>query len=111
MGTDVLHVLENVLPARFGGAPTDYQLVEQDGADQARLALRVSRRVPLASPEAVRDCFLRELRRFQGGTGALRSLRATDSLEVLHADPLVTRTGKVLPLHLLGPGLKAPEAT
>jgi len=111
VGTDVLHVLENVLPARFGGAPTDYQLVEQDGADQARLALRVSRRVPLASPEAVRDCFLRELRRFQGGTGALRSLRATDSLEVLHADPLVTRTGKVLPLHLLGPGLKAPEAT
>jgi hypothetical protein len=34
LDVDVVRVLEEVLPARFGGAPTDYQLVERpDGAD------------------------------------------------------------------------------
>src|SRR5262249_44513834 len=33
LDTDVIRVLEEVLPARFGGGPTDYQLVEEDGAD------------------------------------------------------------------------------
>ena len=111
VGTDILDILENVLPARFGGGPTDYQLVEQDGATQARLILRVSRRVPIPSPEAVRDCFLGELRRFQGGTGALRTLRTTQGVEVLHEDPVTTRTGKVLPLHLLGPGTRTSRAS
>ncbi len=105
VGTDILRVLEEVLPARFGGAPTDYQLVEQDGDQQARIILRVSRRVPLRSPEAVRDCFLRELRQFQGGAGASRLWRNTQAVEVRHEDPIPTRAGKVLPLHLLGPGL------
>jgi hypothetical protein len=33
LDTDVIRVLEEVLPARFGGAPTDYQLVEDEGAE------------------------------------------------------------------------------
>ncbi len=111
VGTDILRVLEETLPARFGGGPTDYQLVEEDGATQARVILRVSRRVPLASCEAVRDCFLAELRRFPGGTGALRIWRSTDALEVVHEDPVATRTGKVLPLHLLGMAGRSPDAS
>jgi hypothetical protein len=110
-GADILHILEEVLPARFGGAPTDYQLVEQDGDRQARVILRVSRRVPLPSPEALRDCFLRELRQFQGGAGASRLWRSTQAVEVVHADPLTTHTGKVLSLHLLGPGSRRPDAS
>ena len=110
-GTDVLDILEKVLPARFGGGPLDYQLVEADAPHQARIILRVSRRVPLPSPEAVRDCFLRELRQFQGGTGALRAWRSAGALEVVHEDPLVTRTGKVLPLHLLGSGTGRSDAS
>ncbi len=107
---DILHILEEVLPARFGGGPTDYQLVEEDGAHQARVILRVSRRVPLSSPEALRGCFLRELRQLQGGAGASRLWRSTQAVEVIHADPLTTRTGKVLPLHLLGPGSRRTDA-
>ena len=29
-GTEVIRILEHVLPAEFGGAPTDYQLVEEE---------------------------------------------------------------------------------
>jgi len=111
VGTDILRILEEVLPARFGGAPTDYQLVEQDGDQQARIILRVSRRVPLPSPEALRDCWLRELRQFQGGTGAMRMWRSTQAVEVLHEDPIAARSGKVLPLHLLGSGSRTSDAS
>lgn len=30
LDTEVIRVLEEVLPARFGGSPTDCQLVEDD---------------------------------------------------------------------------------
>jgi hypothetical protein len=30
LDSDAIRALEQVLPARFGGAPTDYQLVDQE---------------------------------------------------------------------------------
>ncbi len=111
VGTDILHILESVLPARFGGAPTDYQLVEQDAANQARVILRVSRRLPLSSPAAVRDCFLQELRQIHGGSVASHMWRTSQAIEVAHEDPITTRTGKVLPLHLLGTTERAADAS
>jgi hypothetical protein len=33
LDTDVIRVLEEILPARFGGGPADYQLVEDERAD------------------------------------------------------------------------------
>jgi hypothetical protein len=33
LGSDLLRLVEDVLPQRFGGAPTDYQLVEGESAD------------------------------------------------------------------------------
>ena len=100
MGTDALRVLEEALPERFGGCATDYQLTEQDGDLQTRLVLRVSRRLPVASTEEVKEYFLRQLRRFEGGAGASRIWRDTNSLQVLHENPIPTARGKVLPLHL-----------
>ncbi len=110
-GADVLAILEHVLPARFGGGPLDYQLLEEDAPDQARVLLRVSRRVPLPSLEAVRECFLGELRRLESGTTVLRIWRNAAAVEVVHQDPLVTRTGKVLPLHLLGTGSRTSDGS
>ena len=50
MGTDLLRLLEHVLPARLGGRPGDFQLLEHDGASQTTLELRVSPRVRGSSP-------------------------------------------------------------
>jgi hypothetical protein len=33
LDSDVIRILEDVLPARFGGGPTDYQLVEEETAE------------------------------------------------------------------------------
>ena len=104
VGTDLVRILEETLPARFGGHPGDYQLVEQEGPAQTQLRLHVSPRVLRSSPQAVRDCFLQEIRRFHGGALAARVWRHTEALEVVQAEPLTTSTGKVLPLHLLGAG-------
>jgi hypothetical protein len=84
---------------------TDYQLVEQDGQVQAKLELRVSRRVKLDSLDEVAAFFLRELRQFEGGASASRIWRDTAALQVVHEDPLVTAGGKVLTLHLMGAGM------
>lgn len=102
VGTDLLRILEQVLPARLGGAPGDYQLVEVEGADQTNIVLRVSPRIRGLTPERVRDIFLKELRSCYGGSLADRTWRHAAGLKVVMAEPLTTRTGKVLPLHLLG---------
>jgi hypothetical protein len=103
-GTDVLRILEHTLPSRFGGFATDYQLVERDGAGQARFMLHVSRRVPLSSLADVQSFFLQELRECYGGQIASRLWRDADAFEVVHRDPIPTGRGKILPLHLLGAG-------
>ena len=57
--TDVIRILEEVLPARFGGAPTDYQLVEEEGeSGEPRLRLLVHPAVGPLEPGAVENAFL-----------------------------------------------------
>ena len=68
--TDVIRVLEEVLPARFGGGPTDYQLAEEDGADgQPRLGLVVHPAVGPLDADALIEAFLAEI---GSGAGAER---------------------------------------
>jgi hypothetical protein len=51
LDTDVIRVLEEELPARFGGTPTDYQLLEEEADDgQPRLQLLVHPRVGPLNP-------------------------------------------------------------
>ncbi len=102
VGTDVVSILEESLPRLVGGAPGDYQLVEREGAAQTQLTLRVSPRVKISGPERVREIFFKELQRFYGGSLAARTWSHAEGLEVVIAEPLCTRTGKALPLHLLG---------
>lgn len=93
-------VLERELPARFGGQPGDYQLVEREGVCQTELSLRVSRRVREQSPEAIRQYFLRALRQREGGALASRVWEHVNAVEVVFAEPTLTRAGKLLSLHL-----------
>ena len=43
------------MPARLGGGPGDYQLVEREGAAQTQLTLRVSPRVGVSFPRRLRS--------------------------------------------------------
>lgn len=101
--TSLIRVLEEVLPARFGGASVDYQLVEEEGPDSAtRLVLRVSPAVGRIDEEAMKGALLSEL-----GSGGIMDqhqaelLRRAGSVIVSRQSPLATAAGKVLPFHLI----------
>jgi hypothetical protein len=106
LDVDAIRVLEEVLPARFGGGPGDYQLVEEEADDGAtRLVLRVHPAVRISDERAVADAFLRAL-----GQGAeakhVMALywRDADLLRVERQPPAATGTGKILHLHRLPAG-------
>jgi hypothetical protein len=109
IGTDLVRIIEETLPARFGGRPGDYQLIEQDSASQTQLILVVSPRVGLVATEGVRECFLTEVRRYYGGALASRTWRHAQAIQVRIQEPFSTSTGKVLSLHLLGGAKQSPH--
>lgn len=103
--TNLLRVLEEVLPSRFGGAPTDYQVLEAEEQGIARLFLLVSPRIGALSAAAVRDVFFESLRR-EGGAAqtSVDTWRRAGAVEVRREEPRRTRAGKILPLHLVTDG-------
>lgn len=103
--SDLLSVLEQELPRRFGGTLTDYQLVEQeDAAGILRLHLLVNPGVGPVDEAAVRQTFLDELAR-HGGYAPLGAdfWRRAETVQVKRQAPVATRAGKILPFQLLKP--------
>jgi hypothetical protein len=99
---DVIRVLEEVLPARFGGGPTDYQLVEGEDVDGAPcLRLLVSPALGPLDEVEIRTVFLDAI---GSGVGVERVMRLNwEQGKLIHVErlaPRTTRTGKVLHLHL-----------
>jgi hypothetical protein len=107
VGGEMLRILETVLPGAFGGAPTDYQLVEREGANQTEYELRVNPRVAIPSCDAVRERFLAEVKGLWGGGLTVSRWMHGEGVRVVHAEPYAGRRGKVLSLHLLGSGQEA----
>ena len=102
LDTDVIRVLEEVLPACFGGGPTDYQLLEEEADDgRPRLRLLVHPRVGPLDPRGVAEAFLAGI---GGGSGAERVMelqwRQADFLQVERRPPHATETGKIRHLHV-----------
>jgi hypothetical protein len=103
LGTDVVRILEETLPARFGGAPTDYQLVEGEGpAGEPLLWLVVHPEVgPLEEPEVV-EFFLGELARLAPHAGMMaQRWRDARVVRLQRRAPAVSQAGKILHLHTL----------
>jgi hypothetical protein len=106
---DVIRVLEEVLPARFGGGRTDYQLVEEveSGAQPSRsgrsaLRLLVHPAVGPLDPDAVTNAFLEAIGQGSGAEQVMAlEWRQSGLLEVERRPPLATAAGKVLHLHQL----------
>jgi hypothetical protein len=102
VGSEMEHILESVLPARFGGTALDYQLMEEeDGAGLTRIVVVVSPRVGPIDESAVIETILGSLRDGSLGTAVGAGLvGAAGTLRVRRAEPIVTARGKLLPLHL-----------
>ena len=102
LGTEVISILEQALPSRFGGAPTDYQLVEgETEAGEPIVALRVHPRVPAQDDRAIRDTFLNLLAQASTAASVMAQLwRDANTVRVVREPPVISAAGKILHLQI-----------
>jgi hypothetical protein len=102
VGSDLVRILEETLPARFGGEVTDYQLVEEDSPGGLRtLSLVVDPRLGAIDEAAAVRALLDGLAK--GGDrqrGWSRLWAQAGTIRVRREPPVATRRGKILQFHL-----------
>jgi hypothetical protein len=102
IGTDLVRILEEVLPPKYGGAATDYQLLEEeDSQGQTHLSLIISPTVGEVDEGEVIATVLSELRRVpHPGQLTAGFWAQAKILRVERRTPLA-QMGKVMTLHLI----------
>jgi len=102
VGSEMLQILEEVLPARFGGSSLDYQLVEREDAQGlTRLYLAVHPRLKIDDEQAIADVVMGALRSSSEMADAARGVwQRAGTLEIRRTAPVLTARGKLFPLHL-----------
>ncbi len=101
-GGEVLRILEEHMPARFGGGTGDYQLIEADGeAEPTQYLLLVNPALGRLDEEAVRREFLQALEESMTGSRlAGRFLCHARQLQVTRERPVGRAGSKSLPVML-----------
>lgn len=104
LGADLNRLVEEVLPVRFGGHPTDYQLVEQEEEGLSRVNLLISPRRGEIDEEAVIATVLGFLNAVPHARGAYgERWRDAETLRVRREEPYATGASKILALHVSKP--------
>jgi hypothetical protein len=103
VGSDMISVLEDLLPARFGGGPLDYQLLEEeDERGFTKLSLVISPTVAITDEAAVIAAVLDALGEKSVANSLTRVIwRKADVLRIKRMEPVRTARGKLMPLHLM----------
>ncbi len=102
VGSEMVHILQEVLPARFGGSPLDYQLLEEEDENGfTRLSLLVSPKVEIADETEVIEAVLEALGRSSVAADLARAIWSqARTLRVKRTEPIWTARGKLMPLHV-----------
>ncbi len=100
LGTEVLRLVEEVLPGSFGGLPTDYQLVESDDGGLSRILVLASPRLGALNERVVLHKILETLNEYPGGSVMTEHWRQGETLRLVRRDPYQTASAKILPLYL-----------
>jgi hypothetical protein len=100
LGSDLHSLIDEVLPTRFGGGPTDYQLVQEEVGGIPRVSVVVRPSVgEVAEPEVLQAVieFMRSEPRNQVMTDFWAQ---NDAIRVIRRDPYSSASGKTPALHL-----------
>ena len=87
LGSDLIVLVEETLPARFGGAPTDYQLVEEEVGGLPRLGIVVNPRIGEIDEQALIEAVLATLSANPSNSGMAETWREGGTLRVLRREP------------------------
>ena len=102
LGSDVHALLDEHLPGRFGGSPTDYQLAEEEARGLPVLTVVVSPRVGELAEDEVISEVIAFLRRPASNRLMADLWAQSESLRVARREPHMTAAGKILPLQGTG---------
>ena len=113
VGSEMVRILEEVLPARFGGSPLDYQLLEEeDEQGFTRLSLLVSPKIEIADGTEVVEVVLEALRRGSVAADLARTIWSqAGTLQIKRMEPIWTARGKLMPLHVSGRSERSSDAS
>jgi hypothetical protein len=113
IGSDMERILEQDLPARFGGSALHYQLVEEeDERGFTRLTLLVHPSVRLVNESEPIEAILAALARGDGAADMSRGVWSqAGTFRVRREPPRYTSRGKLLPLLLRSNGAREPVET
>jgi hypothetical protein len=102
VGSDMERVLDELLPARFGGSALDYQFAEEeDERGFTRLILRVAPGITLDNETDAIEFVLQSLERTGGGAAVAQSTwREAGTLRIRRETPTMTGRGKLMPLDI-----------
>ena len=102
IGTDLIRIIEDILPAQFGGSSTDYQMVEEeDERGHTRMSVLVSPEVGDVDEDGLIQTVLTELGKGKDTQRMMAQVWAeAKTLRVKRIRPLVTARGKLIPLHI-----------
>jgi hypothetical protein len=96
---DLVPLVERILPERFGGNPTDYQLVEVEDGGMPFVEIVVNPRVGPVDVAAVSDAVYDWLRTRPGEQLMADFWQDANTVRVVRRVPYATGAAKVLPLH------------
>jgi hypothetical protein len=102
LDSDIIPVLEEVLPGRFGGAPTHYQIVETEGRNGApQVTLLIHPCVGQVNEREAADAFLSSIGQ-RSSTARMMELtwRSAGLPLVERRPPMATAGGKILHVHV-----------
>jgi len=102
IGTDLLRIIDETLPARFGGSSTDYQMVEEeDSGGHTSMTILVCPDVGSIDETELIQTVLAEIGKGQDSNKLMAQFWAeSNTLRVKRIRPLATARGKILPLHI-----------
>jgi hypothetical protein len=102
MGERLIQLLEQDLPARFGGTVGDYQIVEEEEGGLTKVSVLVASRIGTVDEDALLSTVVRTLRQnHHSGSYWTDLWRQGNALRVMRREPYMTQTSKVMPIHVL----------
>jgi hypothetical protein len=102
LGGDLVTLVEKVLPAQFGGRPTDYQFIEEEERGVPKVSILVNPQIGEIDEVRLVATVLQTLRvNSSAGRMMADHWREGQTLRVIRHEPYTTNAAKILPLHIL----------
>ena len=103
VGSDMVHILEHVLPSQFGGSLLDYQLVEEETPEGfTKLVLYVDPSVSISDESALLEAFLEAMKQSMPSVRLAQAEYRTGNVVTIRREkPFLTSRGKHFPIRTL----------